>query len=399
MLLTFIPYFVDADGEVWLDQLWHQDFQEHMAYLRSLTLAAPSKVMTTQKNLCRVHVPSGCQLSFAPLPSQDSLRTALVNLPATVVALMRAIKKADIVHSGVVGWPYPLGWIANPIALLMRKKLFIVIESSPWDSDDAELKRQVRSRLMKTLARWAVNHADLVAFTHAGYRKELMTRGTGAVLISPATWIAQEQILPVADAIRRWESLSASRLRVLFAGRLTRDKGVDLLIAAIRTLADRGVSMEVDIIGEGTLREECDAVARSGGSVTTRVLAPVPYGDPFFSLLRDYHAVIVPSVTNEQPRIVFDALSQGVALFASDTDGLKSCVDDGVTGQLFRRADVHSMAAVLERYAKAPQDLRKLGMQGLTVACGFTHRAMHQRRRDVLIATFGCRSLSPKANT
>lgn len=390
MLLTFIPYFVDSDGSIWLDQLWHHDFREHMTYLRRLTLAAPRETKGSQQGLCKVEIPPGCEVSFAPLPLQSSFKIALINLPATTIAIARAIKRAEIVHSGAVGWPYPLGWIANPIALLLRKKLIIVIESSPWDSIGSSWKQRRWLGLMKRLARWSVNQADLAVFTHAGYQKELMTHGSGAVLIGPATWIAEHQIMSEIDALRRWDKLSSSKLRLLFAGRLTREKGVTNLLAALRELSNRGIALDVDIIGDGALKEECQAVAAGrGGTINVRYLDPVAYGEPFFGLLRGYHAVIVPSLTNEQPRIVFDAFSQSVALITSDTDGLKACVQDGVTGLHFQRDDVTSMAGILARYANTPSDLRTIGMNGRSLAHSFTHRGMHQRRRDALIDTFG----------
>src|SRR5437763_3525524 len=54
-----------------------------------------------------------------------------------------------------------------------------------------------------------------------------------------------------------------------------------------------------------------------------RLLDPVPPGAPFLALVRRYHALLLPSLSDEQPRVVLDAASQAVPAIASDTDGLR----------------------------------------------------------------------------
>jgi glycosyltransferase involved in cell wall biosynthesis len=241
-----------------------------------------------------------------------------------------------------------------------------------------------------------VNRADLAIFTHEGYRKSLKTRGPGAVLIDPATWIAEQQVLLTSDAARKRDGLSKTRLRVLFAGRLLHGKGLATLLSALRELDSRFIELDVDIIGEGPMQAACEAAVVVNGTAKVRLLAPVPYGEQFFSLLQNYHAVVVPSLTNEQPRIIFDAFSQGVPVLASDTDGNKSCVEDGVTGRLFRHNDIEALSNVLQQYAKDPGQLRILGMNSLGVAHRFTHNAMHERRREALLALFSRNPTSGK---
>ena len=118
---------------MWLERLWHHDFMAHLRYLRRLTLAAPLRPMPADRSgLVRVEPPEGVDLQFVALPSHGTRLGALVQLPKMVRAMHKAIRASDLVHSGVVGWPYPLGWVANPLTWLHRKKLIIVIESAPW---------------------------------------------------------------------------------------------------------------------------------------------------------------------------------------------------------------------------------------------------------------------------
>ena len=50
-------------------------------------------------------------------------------------------------------------------------------------------------------------------------------------------------------------------LRLLFAGRLTEEKGVRVLLEALRLVNNEGLNVELDILGAGELRDECQRVA------------------------------------------------------------------------------------------------------------------------------------------
>ena len=90
---------------------------------------------------------------------------------------------------------------------------------------------------------------------------------------------------------RDWDRKLAEPVRLLFAGRLVTAKGVNTL-EALRILDGRGIRVRVDIIGEGGLRQSCEDSAAAFSSVQLSVLDPVPYGAPFFNLVRGYHALL-----------------------------------------------------------------------------------------------------------
>jgi glycosyltransferase involved in cell wall biosynthesis len=119
--------------------------------------------------------------------------------------------------------------------------------------------------------------------------------------------------------------------------------------------------------------------------VQLEVLEPVPYGEPFFALLRRFDAVLVPSLADEQPRIVYDAYSQALPVLASATPGLQTCVTDGVNGRLFAPADAQALADTIAWAADEPAELQRLGLAALATARATTHQGMH-RRRHALIA-------------
>jgi glycosyltransferase involved in cell wall biosynthesis len=313
---------------------------------------------------------------------------ALLQLPYTAGVLWRTIGQVDIVHSSVIGWPYPLGWIANPFAVLRGKRLVIVVES-PWRVGGMG-RRGWKRRLLdmdplrEWLARWSCKRADLALFTHSRYRDALHTNKHGNAYVAPAVWVNEADILDERAAEDGWATKAGQPVRILFAGRLAAAKGIDVLLTALRSLDVRGVETSVDIIGDGELRDTCVQAAADFRAVDVSVLAPVPYGPDFFALLRRYHALVIPSLSDEQPRIVFDANAQAVPVIASDTDGLRPYVVHGATGWLVRSGDPEALASTLIRAGGAPSELRSMGLAALRATRALTHRAMHRSRSQAI---------------
>jgi glycosyltransferase involved in cell wall biosynthesis len=234
------------------------------------------------------------------------------------------------------------------------------------------------------MAQWSCNHAQLALFTHVNYRTALCSQARAEAHVTPAVWVNDADILKDASAETAWEAKSREPVRLLFAGRLVPSKGVLVLLAALRSLDERGLEARVDLIGQGEEREACLRTATSLRAVRLSVLESVPYGKPFFELLGRYHALLVPSLTEEQPRVVFDANAQAVPVIASETGGLRPYVDHGKTGWLVPVGDVAALAAAVERANGSTSELRSMGLAALRASRGLTHRAMHRWRSRLI---------------
>ena len=186
---------------------------------------------------------------------------------------------------------------------------------------------------------------------------------------------------------RRGTKKSGS-IRLIFAGRLVSDKGVSVLLAAIDQARTAGADLEITIIGVGPLRDECIRAARDAqGAVRVRYLDPVPYGAPFLEVLRGHDAVLVPSLSDEQPRILYDAFSQAVPVIGSATGGILEVAEHEVTGRLLPPDDAGALAGAPVWASTNRARLRTMGMAALGQVRRMTHRAMHRDRHDILLRT------------
>ncbi len=375
-----IPWHRDDAGMIWLDPLWQRDLVRHLDYLSDLTVLAPTGPMA-EGLIPLSPMPAG--LRFVPLPQGETLGGALVRMVAMARAGWAALGRADVFHTGAAGWPIPPGLVLNPMAALRGVPMVMAVESAFWRGDGRP--RGWRARAMgamtERLASWSARRAALSVFTHRTYADQIARGARGKVLVTPASWIDAATILPIGQAQQAWAAKTGP-LRFLLAARLIEAKGISTALAALEQARGEWC---LDIIGEGPLSAQVThAAARSGGRL--RLLAPVAYGAAFFSLLEGYHAVLVPSLSDEQPRILYDAFARAVPVFASDTSGHREAVIDGETGKRFGTADAAQLAALLD--AATGTELQEMGLRARAWVGGRTHEAMHLTRAEALAEIF-----------
>jgi glycosyltransferase involved in cell wall biosynthesis len=384
-------------GQRYLDPLWHKDLVAHLGPLRDFTLAAPRRPAPgTDHPVLRIESEAiEGRLAHLDLPPCEGTLSTLRSLPTILGRLWKAVGEADIVHAGVGGWPVSFAWFAIPIARLRRKYSVTVVESSyrfdlrrPWC-----LKAFTRALLFEILGRCAVNLSDLTICTHSGYRDSMMLpwrRQRGHVFV--ASWIDRALILPPEVAESGWSARledPTRPLRVVLAANLLPGKGVGVLLEALRLLDARGLAVAVQVYGAGPMLETCmEAAAQLRGSVSLEVCGVLPYGPPFFEMLDRQDLMVIPSLNDEQPRIVFDCYARALPIIASGTPGLRQCVEDGETGRLVPPGDPAALAEAIAWASAHREPLRELGLGGLAVARETTIERLHERRAELILHAY-----------
>jgi glycosyltransferase involved in cell wall biosynthesis len=359
------------EGRYWADPLWAKDLALHTRYIRRLSLFCPT-VEQAPADDWRPVTRAVEVISAGPPSKWQPLA-----LPALLARMILAVGRADVVHIGLIGQPFPLGWLATPLARLRQRLLVVVVESSFWRAPKgASVRRRLSAALRESINRRCVNACDLALFTTADYRDRLATRPRGKTYVAPATWIDRDHVLSEGALPQVW---STKQPRLLFAGRLTVEKGVlDLLAAAELS------GCAVDVVGEGELREACAAAATLRPD-RLRLLDSVPHGQAFSTLLDRYPAVVVPTRSDEQPRVLFDAFARGVPAIVSGTAANREIAEHSGACRVFPVGDIGALAALMEQALRDVEGLRPLSEHALGFARSHTHSAMHKTRARLLV--------------
>lgn len=137
-------------------------------------------------------------------------------------------------------------------------------------------------------------------------------------------------------------------LKLLYAGRLTPDKGVETPILALTQLTmEKEVQPSLTIAGLGTpeyQQELKDLVRENDLSKCVKFVGQIPREEmPKF--LESFDVLIVPS-TWEEPlaRIVLEGMTSGLVVLATPKGGTKEIVTDGLDGLLFNPGDAEDLA-------------------------------------------------------
>jgi glycosyltransferase involved in cell wall biosynthesis len=214
-------------------------------------------------------------------------------------------------------------------------------------------------------------------------------------VITPAAWFLEEERVPLAVLEQRLtakaERAASDPPVVLFVAHLDPWKGVHQLLAALERLdQDQAGPITVRVLGTGQLVAAVDALARRLSNVRIELLEPVPYGREFFDLFDDADCLVAPSLSDEQPRIVFDAASQGVAVIGTRTTGLASVIDDRVTGDLVPIGSVDALADALGHLRRPAERERfaEMGQRAWVAAGRYDHAEMHRRRARFVAELF-----------
>jgi glycosyltransferase involved in cell wall biosynthesis len=392
LLVSGINCYCDSEGQRYFDLLWYKDLIEHLRYLKNFTLASPCVYQNPPSDWVKFDTenPEISNIEFIDLPVTYNLLEAMIYLPKTTSVLWRAIKQTDVVHAGIVGFPFPFSWLVTPAADYWQKFYIIIVESAPWrihSGISASFKDVLRAHTLEFLGRWCLRSANLAIFTQEEYLESFLGLNNGRGYVIPASWIDESNIISNEEASKIWNQKNdqAQSLKIVFAGRLTASKGIQTLLDALILLDRDHVPIQLDVLGEGELFNECEQLRNVlNHSVQMKLLGTIDYGSRFFETLQHYHAVVVPSLSDEQPRIVFDAYSQALPVVASDTSGLRSCVHHRRTGLLVKPNDAIALADALHGLLQDLDQLKEMGLESLKIARQMSHRTMHQKRWQLL---------------
>lgn len=126
------------------------------------------------------------------------------------------------------------------------------------------------------------------------------------------------------------------RRRVVFSGRLSPEKRVDLLLGAFEKAAILRPDWDLIIVGEGPLRSSLQGRADSLGR-RVRFLGFVDDPAELAAIYRSSHVLALPSDFEPWGVVVNEALAAGMALVCSDVVGAAAdLLVDGRNGRLFR---------------------------------------------------------------
>ncbi len=146
---------------------------------------------------------------------------------------------------------------------------------------------------------------------------------------------------------------------LLFYGRLSEEKGIATLIAALDRVKNK--KLKLIIAGEGPAIDKLKREAWAFNFGRRVEFVGAKYGEELNDLIDRARAVIIPSVWLENmPFVLLESLALGKIVIASKIGGMPEIITDQVNGFLFAPGDEVDLANKIEALEK--NDLKKMAL-------------------------------------
>jgi glycosyltransferase involved in cell wall biosynthesis len=149
---------------------------------------------------------------------------------------------------------------------------------------------------------------------------------------------------------------------VVAAGRLSPEKGFDVLIESAARLAQRRPAVGFLIFGEGPLRDALTRKIAERGLLGQFVLAG--FRPDLERVLPACDVAVSSSHTEGLPVVVLEEMAAGLPVVATAVGGTPEVVQDGVTGHLTPAGDPVGLAGRVANLLASPQMARAMGRAG-----------------------------------
>lgn len=281
------------------------------------------------------------------VPVRQHLLSRLVSIVPKLVALRAAIQRSapDVVISF-------LNWVnlLTVVSLIGARSVPIIASER---SDTARGAVTIPVRWLTRLAYERVQALVVVLSRELRCYSERV-QAKGVFIPNPAPAVTRKAA-PGEPAV------DSKRYRLLSIGRLSKEKGFDLLIEAFSILSSRHPEWDLWILGEGAERGALEGLRERLG-VYERVFLPGRVANPDDYMV-DSHLFALPSRYEGFPNVLVEAMAHGLPVVAYEDVG--ACPDilrhhyDGIV--VTPPHSVPALAAALDRLMGSPKERMAIG--------------------------------------
>jgi|ERR1035438_2814888 glycosyltransferase involved in cell wall biosynthesis len=174
-----------------------------------------------------------------------------------------------------------------------------------------------------------------------------------------------------------------SPVEILYSGRLTELKGVDILLRAARGLADEGVAFRLSIIGDGSelgrLKRLC---ADLGIQESVAFIGAVPFQEVMHWYERG-HILVLPSRHSEGwPKVLAEAMCHGVVCISTDHGLIPWLLHD--KGYVFPVDDTQALVACLKEAIRTPEEYERISRAAASWGQNYSLEGLRDALQELL---------------
>lgn len=249
-------------------------------------------------------------------------------------------------------WPHPISflilWIfgsKRPIVLFVRQNLEALIQVRY-----SGIQRAIGILFTRMVYRYASFFHPKAILVTVG--EEMYQR------LSPdfkASTFISDSIVPEEFAVSPREGKNFDSVKLLFVGRLEPEKGLNILIQAVKLIAPKK-NVSLSIIGEGISREAVtEQVKLLGLSNLVRFEGYVPFGTTLFDAYKNHDLLMISSYSEGLPKIINEARAFALPVVSTEVGGIANELKHQETCLFVKSGDPDELAEAALRLSSDPE--------------------------------------------
>ena len=258
----------------------------------------------------------------------------------------------------IISTPGPVGLTA-----LLAAKMLNLQTSGIYHTDFPQYIRILtEDSFLESMAwrymHWFYGQLDTVFVNSEEYRQSWIRHGLDPIKLKILPrGLDTELFHPARREPAFFEKFGAlnGEVRLLYVGRISREKDLDLLAAAYRRLRDEGLPVQLFIVGHGPYTE---ALAKT---LPEAFFTGYLSGNELATAYASADIFVFPSTTDTFGNVILEAQACGVPVVVSDSGGPKELVDDKTNGLITKSHDVDDLADAIRALVTNPALRERMG--------------------------------------
>ena len=296
------------------------------------------------------------EIEKAGLPAY-CFQNDMPHLIAATRELTRLLKQHDIqilcAHghkARMLGW-FAAQWLRIPIVGI----------SHGWTGETKTVK------LYERIDKWMHRRMDHIVCVSQGQADKVIRFGTPASRVSVIYNAVRKDRFDVPSDIsyrHRLESLFPNKPKLIVgaAGRLSPEKGLDILVTAAEKLVKTVSDVGIVIFGEGVLQESLQKQIAASGLSPSVVLAGFTGG--LDQYMHHFDLFVQSSHTEGMPSVLLEAMAARTAVVATQVGGTGELVVENSTGLMVSPNDPDALADAMVKVLSDDELRRTMGENG-----------------------------------
>lgn len=296
----------------------------------------------------------------------------LIKIPKIWKLLRWAISKCDIIHPRVPGH---IGMIGFFIGFLVKKPMFTSVVGD-WGgrilSTHNSTVRRLIAWIHDLIIKYMCRHS--IAFIQ-GMQLQLKY---GSQFHRSYQFVSSSlSDKEICDKIKNFP-INSNYYNILYVGNLTKEKGLLYLLNAVKILSDKGMSIQVHLVGEGTMRSDIIKVGHELG-IESKILLHgyVPWGQKLFYYYRNSDIFVLPSLSEGTPKVLLESMANGTPVITTNVGGISGLAIHKENAILVKPYCAESIAEAIYEITKNES------LRNYLIAKGFETAKQHTIEREV----------------